>query len=155
MFEDLTVELDPPPNRRGKCGGEKERHLTEATVMLAYGMHLLRTVPGLLKVELHPDGEHAKRFEIPHWLNARGFLLSQGRGTTAWGGTYVSGQQAIAVTSIPRHPGQVSRLRKGPCEAVGLLMAIPPVGRQLAVVPYTETTLRLAKRMAPARRAQA
>ena len=174
MFEDLIVELDPPPNRRGKCGGEKERHLTEAAVMLAYGMHLLRTVPGLLKVELHPDGEHAKRFEIPRWLNARSFLLSEGHGTTAWGGTYVSGQQVIAVTSIPgkgdvvalttdgvilaeckggivntRHPGQVSRLRKGLCEAVGLLMAIPPVGRQVAVVPYTETTLRLAKRMAP------
>jgi hypothetical protein len=36
-----------------------QRHLTEAAVMLAYG-----TVPKLQKVELHPDGEHGKRFEI-------------------------------------------------------------------------------------------
>jgi hypothetical protein len=174
MFEDLIVELDPPPNRRGKCAGERERHLTEAAVMLAYGMHLLRTVPGLLRVELHPDGEHAKRFEIAQWLNARGFSLRESHGTTAWGGTYVSGEQVIAVTSIPgkgdvvalttdgvilaeckggivntRHPRQVSRLRKGLCEAVGLLMSIPQAGRQVAVVPYTETTLRLAQRMAP------
>ena len=173
MFEDLIVMLDPPPNRRGKCLGEKERHLTEAAVMLAYSMHLLRTVPGLLKVELHPDGEHAKRFEITQWLNARGFSLKESHGKTAWGGTYVNGEQVIAVTSISgkgdvvalttdgvilaeckggivntRHPGQVSRLRKGLCEAVGLLMSIPRTGRQVAVVPYTETTLRLAQRMA-------
>ena len=63
MFDDLIVDLDPPLNRRGKCTGSKERHLTEAAVMLAYGMHLLKTVPNLLTVELHPDGEHAKRFD--------------------------------------------------------------------------------------------
>jgi hypothetical protein len=174
MFEDLIVELDPPSNRRGKCIGDKERHLTEAAVMLAYGTHLLQTVPGLHRVELHPDGEHAKRFEIVQWLNARGFSLKESHGTTAWGGIYISGEQVISVTSIPgkgdvvalttdgvilaeckggivntRHPGQVSRLRKGLCEAVGLLTAIPQAGRQVAVVPYAETTLRLAQRMAP------
>ncbi|MFZ0270328.1 MAG: hypothetical protein WAL34_00635 [Acidobacteriaceae bacterium] len=173
MFEDLIVELAPPPNRQGKCIGEKERHLTEAAVMLAYGMHLLRTIPGLTRVELHPDGEHAKRFEIVQWLNARGFLLKESHGTTAWCGTYASDKQLIVVTSIPgkgdvvastsagvilaeckggivntRHPGQVSRLRKGLCEAVGLLMATSQTGRQVAVVPHTETTLRLAQRMA-------
>lgn len=47
MFDDLIVELDPPPIRQGKCTGGKERHLTEAAVMLAYGMHLLQTVPAL------------------------------------------------------------------------------------------------------------
>lgn len=173
MFEDLIVELDPPPNRLGKCAGGRERHLTEAAVMLAYGIHLLRTVPDLLRVELHPDGEHAKRFQIARWLNARGFSLIENHGTTAWCGTYMNGEQVIVVTSIPgkgdvvaltaegtilaeckggiintRHPGQVSRLRKGLCEAVGLLMATPQAGQQVAVVPYTETTLRLAQRMA-------
>ncbi len=72
MFDDLIVELDPPPNRQGKCTGGKERHLTEAAVMLAYGMHLLQLVPALTTVELHPDGEHAQRFEIARWLSARG-----------------------------------------------------------------------------------
>lgn len=53
-----------------------------------------------------------------------------------------------------RHSGQVSRLYRGLCETVGLLMASETPGRQVAVVPYTEGTLRLAKRMA-ARCAQA
>lgn len=48
-----------------------------------------------------------------------------------------------------RHSGQVSRLYRGLCETVGLLMATPSLGRQVAVVPYTETTLRLATRLAP------
>jgi hypothetical protein len=173
VFDDLIVELDPPENRRGKCTGGKERHLTEAAVMLAYGMHLLRTVSDLSTVELHPDGEHAKRFEIARWLSARGFMLEEARGTTSYCGTYVSGGQSIVVASIPgkgdvvartrvgtiiaeckggivntRHAGQTSRLRKGLCEAIGALMARPKGGRQVAVAPHTETTLRLAQKLA-------
>jgi hypothetical protein len=68
MFDDLIVELDAPPNRRAKCPSGKERHLTEAAVMLAYGMQILRTVPSVTAIDLHPDGEHAKRFEIVRWL---------------------------------------------------------------------------------------
>jgi hypothetical protein len=174
MLEDLIVELDPPPNRRAKCVGEKERHLTEAAVMLAYGMHLLRTVPELRTVTLNPDGEHAKRFEIPRWLSGQGFVRKELPGKTAFVGTYVCGEQSIVVASIPgkgdvvattrdktiiaeckggivntRHAGQTSRLRKGLCEAVGLLMARAKGGRQVAVVPHTETTLRLANKLAP------
>jgi hypothetical protein len=173
MFDDLLVELDPPPNRRGKCTGEKECHLTEAAIMLAYGMHLLRTVDSLNTVELHPDGEHAKRFEIARWLFARGFVLKEGFEKTAYSGSYVREHQVIVVTSIPgkgdvvghtaggkivaeckggivntKHAGQTSRLRKGLCEAVGLLMATPRDGRQIAVVPDTDVTQRLAQRMA-------
>jgi hypothetical protein len=48
-----------------------------------------------------------------------------------------------------RHPGQVSRLYKGLCETVGLLMATPSPGRQVAVVPHTDSTFRLATRLAP------
>jgi hypothetical protein len=173
MFDDLIVELDPPSNRRGKCEG-KERHLTEAAVMLAYCMHLLRTVPELQRVELHPDGEHAKRFEIAHWLAARGFARDTTPSKTNFGGTYVCGDKTIVVTSIPgkgdvvaatdaetivaeckggiintRHSGQTSRLRRGLCEAVGLLMAREKGGRQVAVVPNTTTTLKLAQKLAP------
>jgi hypothetical protein len=174
MFDDLIVELDPPPNRCGKCAGTKERHLTEAAVMLAYTMHLLRTVPHLTTVDLHPDGEHGKRFDIVRWLSARGFVLKRAQGTTSYCGTYIHDQQVIMVTSIPgkgdvvattsegviiaeckggivntRHAGQTSRLRKGLCETVGLLMARPKGGRQVAVVPHTEVTLRLAQKLAP------
>jgi hypothetical protein len=48
-----------------------------------------------------------------------------------------------------RHPGQVSRLYKGLCETVGMLMATPSPGRQVAVVPKTDATVRLAERLAP------
>ena len=174
MFEDLIVELDPPSNRRGKCEGSKERHLTEAAVMLAYGMHLLRTVPELRTVELHPDGEHAKRFEIARWLSAHGFVLKKTLGKTAYCGIYMGGEKSIVVSSIPgkgdvvattpeeiiiaeckggivntRHAGQISRLRKGLCEAVGLLMSRARGGRQVVAVPYTGTTPRLAQKLAP------
>lgn len=173
MYDDLIVELDPPTSRRGKCEG-KECHLTEAAVMLAYGMHLLRTVSKLQKVELHPDGEHGKRFEIVEWLSARGFVLKEPRGTTAYCGTYRDGQQTIVVASTPgkgdvvaqtddgtivaeckggiintRHAGQLSRLRRGLCEAVGLLMTREKGGRQVAVVPKTQTTMKLAQKLAP------
>jgi hypothetical protein len=174
MFDDLIVELDPPEKRQGKCSGCKERHLTEAAVMLAYGAHLLRTVPGLNTVEIHPDGEHGKRFDIARWLLARGFSLTKPYGITSYCGTYIRDQQVIVVKSLPgkgdvlafndgvsiiaeckggivntRHSGQTSRLRKGLCEAVGLLMANPRGGRQVAVVPRVEVTLRLAQKLAP------
>jgi hypothetical protein len=48
-----------------------------------------------------------------------------------------------------KHSGQVSRLYKGLCETVGLLMANPSPGRQIAVVPRTNATQKLAQRLAP------
>lgn len=141
--------------------------------MLAYGMHLLGTIPGLTAVEIHPDGEHAKTFDIPHWLSTRGFVHKERRGSTSFGGKYILGTQTMivepragrgdvvakagAVTIVAeckggivntRHNGQKSRLRKGLLEAVGQLMATAKGGRQVAVVPYTETTVRFAKRLA-------
>lgn len=174
MFDGLISELDPPANRRGKCDGDKELHFTEAAVMLAYGMHLLATVPQLNSVELHPDGEHGKRFEIAKWLSERGFALTEPQGRTSYCGKYVYGDKSILVTLKPgkggvnantpegaftaeckggfvntRHPGQVSCLRKGLCEAVGLLMARDLGGKKIAVVHYTPITLRLAQKMVP------
>ena len=99
--------------------------------------------------------------------------MTERRGTTMYCGAYVCGRQSIIVTSVPgkgdvvartsgetilaeckggivntRPAGQVSRLRKGLCEAVGLLMAKPTGGRQVAVVPHTDATLRLAEKLA-------
>jgi hypothetical protein len=141
--------------------------------MLAYSLHLFETIPGLLTVEIHPDGEHGKRFAIKKWLSNQGFELLESQGTTDYCGIYVSGEKRMIVTAKSglgdvvartpsdsiiaeckggivntRHNGQVSRLRKGLCEAVGLLMSKARSGRQIAVVPYTEPTLRLAKSIA-------
>jgi hypothetical protein len=78
VVDDLIVKLEPPTNRRTKCNGHVERHLTEAAVTLAYALHLLETVKYLDTVELHPDGKHAKRFEIANWLSRRGLELAEG-----------------------------------------------------------------------------
>jgi hypothetical protein len=169
MLNDLIVERDAPPKRRGKCVDNKEQHFTEAAVMLAYAEHLFRTLPELTRVEIHPDGEHAKRFNISHWLSARGFAVVEKHGQTSYWGTYARGQQVIFVqpksglgdvvaklgqTTLvaeckggiinSSHAGAVSRLRKGLCEVIGQLMQMSQGGRQIAVVPHTEGTSRLA-----------
>jgi hypothetical protein len=173
MLDGLIVERDPPSKRRSKCLGEKEQHLPEAAVMLAYAVHLLRTMPGLDRVEIHPDGEHGKGFHIARWLSEHGFEMREKRGSTSYGGTYVRDQQVIVVDPKSgegdvvantqqvkllaeckggvvnsSHAGQTSRLRKGLCEAIGQLMQKPKGGTQAAVVPHTNVTLRLAKAIA-------
>lgn len=173
-FEDLVTALAPPPNRVGKSDGEHEHHLYEGAVMVAYAMHLLRTQDAR-SVWIHPDGEHGKQFDFAGWLGRRHFLKTSSIGSTSYGGTYrhpagqeitvnpksglgdvvaeVGNQVIVAECKggiiNTRHSGQVSRLYKGLCETVGLLMATPSQGRQVAVVPFTESTLRMAERLAP------
>lgn len=142
--------------------------------MVAYAMHLLRT-QDTKHVRVHPDGEHGKQFDFAAWLLRRDFIKISSVGTTSYGGTNRNsagqeitvnpksglgdvvaevGNQIISaeckggIINI-RHSGQVSRLYKGLCETVGMLMATPSQGRQIAVVPSTEGTLRLAERLAP------
>ncbi len=142
--------------------------------MLAYAMHLLRT-QGARDVRIHPDGEHGKQFDFTAWLGRRDFTKISTLGSTTFGGVYRNpAGQTITVNPKSglgdvvaevgdhvisaeceggiintRHPGQVSRLYRGLCETVGLLMAMPSQGRQVAVVPLTASTQRLAKRLAP------
>ncbi|WMT88366.1 hypothetical protein NO932_07065 [Pelagibacterium sp. 26DY04] len=174
-FEDLVTALEPPPNRVGKSVGAHEHHLYEGAVMVAYAMHLLRT-QGARDVRVHPDGEHGKQFDFTGWLGRRAFAKVSNLGSTAYGGVYRDpAGQTITINPKSglgdvvadvgdhvisaeckggiintRHPGQVSRLYRGLCETVGmLLMATPSQGRQVAVVPLTDGTLRLAERLAP------
>lgn len=173
-FEDLVTARMPPPNRLGMADCEHEHHLYEGAVMVAYAMHLLRTEP-TKEVSIHPDGEHGKQFDFSSWLGRRGFSRVSSTGKTSYGGIYADGNGRTVIINPKsglgdvvttagnqtvsaeckggiintRHPGQVSRLSKGLCETVGQLMATPSRGRQVAVVPHTELTLRLAKRLAP------
>lgn len=173
-FEDLVTALAPPPNRVGKSDGPDEHHLYEGAVMLAYAMHLFRT-QGARDVRIHPDGEHGKQFDFSTWLGRRDFTKISSLGSTTYGGVYrnpagqtitvhpksglgdVVAKVGNGVISAEckggiintRHPGQVSRLYRGLCETVGLLMATASQGRQVAVVPLTDSTLRLAERLAP------
>jgi hypothetical protein len=164
---------DPPPNRRPRCEGAQEKHLTEAVVMIAFGIYLLEQ--GALIVELHPDGEHGKRHDLKKTLETHGLILVRPQGSTSYGGTYQRDHQTVSVTLRPgvgdvvaeiagkrlvaeckggvvntRHAGQLSKLRRGLCEAVGLLMARPLNGeRHVAVVPATPETEKVARRMLP------
>jgi hypothetical protein len=181
MFDDLITHRLPPPNRVGHCDGGQEQHLPEGAVMVAFAMHLFRTMPDVQMVSIHPDGEHGKRFDFQAWLGRRGFTMNSPLGTTSYGGTYkASDGKTIVVnpssgrgdvvaegegTSIvaeckggiinTRHAGQLSRLRQGLCETIGLSLASPVIDgrRQFAVVPKTKATEMLARRMAPRARA--
>jgi hypothetical protein len=173
-FDDLVKELKPPPNRAGRANGAHEHHLYEGAVMVAYAMHLLRSSE-TMHVRIHPDGEHGKQFDFAGWLKRRGFRKLSALGSTAYGGEYRNSTGQVitvnpksglgdVVADTPtgtisveckggiintRHPGQLSRLYKGLCETVGMLMAMPVFGRQVACVPLTEGTIRLAQRLAP------
>lgn len=173
-FDDLIRLAAPPPNRVRKCEGDHERHFDEGAVMVAYAMHLLRT-ENVDEVRIHPDGEHGKRFDFAGWLQRQGFHMVLASGKTPYGGVYehangrkiivnpksglkdvVAEQNGVSIGAEckggilnTRHSGQMSRLDKGLCEAVGRLMASEANGRQVAVVPYTEQTLKLATRLAP------
>lgn len=169
FFQDRT----PPYKRRAHCQSSMERHLTEGGVMVAFALHLLER--GATTIEVHPDGEHGKRFDIRACLEGHGFVLTAAQGSTKYGGTYERSGQRVVVSLTPgvgdvcadvgnekviaeckggimntRHAGQVSKLRKHLCEAIGLLMSRPAgKERQVAVVPKADITAKLAKLIAP------
>lgn len=174
MALEYVTLYDPPEKRRGKAQGGVEERFTEAGVMFAMALYLLNTAKEAT-VYIHPDGEHAKRFDIAGWLSKAGFTKVDSLGSTFYGGTYKRGLETIVVN--PRsgvgdvvgivddraivieckggainttHAGQVSRLRRGLCESVGLLMARKPdEAREIAAVPWTPVTERLAVQMMP------
>jgi hypothetical protein len=148
-----------------------ERYLTEGAVMIAFAIYLLDT--GATAVNLHPDGEHGKQYDPKASLAEHGFRQICSWGTTRYGGNYSRGEQTVTINPKAgqgdvvaqigertlvaeckggvvnsRHPGQLSRLRRGLCEAVGLLMTRQRgEGRHVAVVPATAVTRALARRM--------
>jgi hypothetical protein len=73
MLDGLLSVRAPPLNRIGFFDGGVEHNLTEGAVMVAFAIHLLRTVPELKLVSIHPDGEHGKRFGFVTWLAENGF----------------------------------------------------------------------------------
>lgn len=175
MLADLITFREPPPNRIGTCSERTEHHLSEGGVMLAFAMHVLRAYPLVSQISIHPDGEHGRRFPFKAWLMAHGFEMTSAVGTTDYGGVYrSSGGKTLEVSLRPgvgdvrvkdgsvdiiaeckggivntKHAGQTSRLRKGLCEAVGLLMSKTLSDTlQYAVVPHTAVTAALAEKMA-------
>jgi hypothetical protein len=158
-----------PQKRRSKCKGAKERHLTEGAVIVAFGLYLVDK--GASEVELYPDGQHLTNFDIRTSLESRGFELTTPKGRTNSGGTYTRGSRQLEVTFKPgmgdvvaslngkkvlaeckggvintEHTGQLSRLRRGLCEAVGqLVYRANEADRRIAVLPACRYTLELAQ----------
>ena len=173
MLPGLITIKQPPAKRAAKAEGGVEKHLTEAAVMLAYAFYLSKSDQSLDRVEIHRDGEHGKQFDIRSWLETQGFSLVQPEGSTSYGGEYSDGRRFVHVSLKPglgdvvaetdayrtvaeckggivnsKHAGQKSRLRRGLCEAVGLLISRPRNDeRQFAVVPQTGDARILAARM--------
>jgi hypothetical protein len=102
MFDDLISHRQPPPNRARACEGGIEHHLTEGAVMVAFAMHLLRTVPNLRHVAIHPDGEHGKRFDFQGWLKKHGFVMVERMGSTPYGGKYQSDVEGHTILINPK-----------------------------------------------------
>lgn len=172
MKRTYTVQKVPNNKRRGQHDGIAEEYFHEAAVMLAYAVHLIAR--GAREVGIHPDGMHARVHDIEAWFDAAGFVRVSGIpgrcvGTFRKGGRIIcvdfrSGVGDVVATVDrtkviaeckggivnTRHNGQLSKLRRGLCEAVGQLIGREPGSheRHVAVVPYTMLTYGLAKRMA-------
>lgn len=58
--------------------------------MVAFAMHLLRTLPDLKHVAIHPDCMHGKMFDFAAWLQRQRYELTKPRGTTSYDGLYAS-----------------------------------------------------------------
>lgn len=167
------TEYLPPEKRRRFAPDGMELRLTEAAVMLAFAMYLFEQ--GAKEVLVHPDGEHAKVFEIVPFLEGRGFQKTASKGTTAYGGRYEWEGRVLVIDPSSglgdvtaeigdirvvaeckggcvnsTHAGQKSKLRRGFCELVGQLMILPVDGaRHVAVIPATAETELLATRLQP------
>ena len=164
--------LEAPEKRRKSCENGLEHHFTEAAILIAFAMHLFDN-EAAKRVTINPDGEHAKRHEMVSTLARNGFAKISSSGSTPAGGVYQRGDQYLTLSFRSgqgdvsadingrlliaeckggvintKHAGQVSRLRKGLCEAIGQLMSRDlGAERHVAVVPDTATTRGLAKKM--------
>ena len=169
----MFITEKPPPNgRAGKHTGRLEAHLSEAAVMLAVAQWMFER--GAENVCVHPDGMHARQFDICGWLKNQGFEKISERGKTHEAGTYARGHQTLDIEFAPGrgdvvadlsgcrvvveakggiintcHSGQKSRLRKHLYEAVGMLLDSPSgADRLIAAVPLHRETEKIARRMA-------
>ena len=163
---------EAPEKHRKFCEDGVEHHFTEAAILIAFAMHLFDK-EAAKSVTINPDGEHTKRHEMATTLARNGFAKVSSSGSTLVGGLYQRGDQYLTLSFRSgqgdvsaningriliaeckggvintKHAGQVSRLRKGLCEAIGQLMSRDLGGeRHVAVVPDTVKTRELARKM--------
>ncbi len=168
----FVTDFVAPEKRRPFAEGGVEKRITEPAVMLAVALHFL--AEGATTVWVHPDGEHAKVFDLVGFLERREFERVEPMGSTAYGGVYrkadstviihpasgkgdvvaeIGGRRVVAECKggaiNTSHSGQKSKLRRGLSELIGQLMLLPDSqDRQMAVLPETAESFRLATRLA-------
>ena len=171
----FVTKRKPPASRAAKCDGRYEHQLSEMGVILAVAEWLF--IDGAETVCIYPDGMHPKGFNTTQWLKESGFTKREARGNdaTALAGRYQRGHQTLEiffrsgrgdVTATVRgtpvlvetkggcintsHSGQVSKLRRGLHEAVGMLVGRgASAGRRIAAIPRHKTIEKVAKEIAP------
>ena len=89
----FTVFLAAPEKRKGAHDGEGEEHFPEASVMVAFALHLLQR--DAQRVELHPDGMHARQHDIEAQLKAAGFRFTAGTERGSCVGQYVRDRKSV------------------------------------------------------------
>jgi len=97
--EHLTTffqDRNPPAKRICHCERGLERYLTEGAIIVAFALYLLDK--GASGIELHPDGEHGKRFDIRACLESRAFVLHEPRGSTKYAGFYKRNSDILHVS---------------------------------------------------------
>lgn len=172
---DFVTDHLPPEKRRRFCIDGVEQKLSEGSVQLAFALYLLEHPEGGSTVEMYPDGEHAKRFDIPAFLTSRGFKKDRALGSTEYGGEYVRDNSRLIINPKSqhgrgdvvgiisgrivraeckggiinsRHSGALSKLRSGFNELVGQTMSMEDNGdRHVAVAPKTDASLIQAGRL--------
>lgn len=105
-FDDLIEETIPPPNRVGTATHKYEHKFHEGAVMIAYAMHLLRTMK-TTEVRIHPDGMHRKQFDFSAWLEKQNFKRESSTGTTSYAGTYRADDGRIIIVNPKSGIGDV------------------------------------------------
>ena len=96
---EFITEKPPPKGRVAKCTGQLEAHLYEPAVMLAMARWMFEL--GAETVCVHPDGMHAKQYDICGWLKNEGFQKISERGRTREAGTYARGHHTLDVEFVP------------------------------------------------------
>jgi hypothetical protein len=137
--------------------------IPEIKVALDFAIHIIDSKS---VATVCPDGQQAKRFDIPGYLRERGFRRTEAVGGTSYGGVYKGARKQLTIDPRPGYgdvwaDGLVAeckgaainndwgRTRVGVYEIVGKLMSLPVGLRHIAVLPRTEFTTRLIRSLLP------
>ena len=92
---------------------------------------------GAENVCMHPDGMHAKQFDICRWLESQRFEKISGRGKTSVAGTYTRDRHTLDIDFVPGRGDVVAEVRgrRVVVEAKGGIINNVPRGSKVEAAP--------------------